>query len=191
MKQFNLSSKLLSLILIVTAILLAVVFFIFTLEIRDKAEQQCLASGLYNMENCPHKDYVPFLSYIGFSISLFLGILGVFLWFSVKKCSECIDVNKLKTAFEGIGLIFGSTKYFDLSSSEGSELVKKFNITKVPTVILAGDTSAYPGLENFWLQFGTIEDNNIYVFRSLELIQDVVYFDLNQNKIVGISDTNN
>jgi uncharacterized protein YpmS len=100
MKQFNLSSKLLSLILIVTAILLAVVFFIFTLEIRDKAEQQCLASGLYNMENCPHKDYVPFLSYIGFSISLFLGILGVFLWFSVKKYSEELSEKEKRLEIE-------------------------------------------------------------------------------------------
>lgn len=86
MKQFNLSARLLSLILIATALLLAVLFFMSTIEIRDKSMQQCLA--IYTEETCPHKDYIPLQSYIGFSISFFLGVLGVFLWFSGKKYSE-------------------------------------------------------------------------------------------------------
>lgn len=101
-----------------------------------------------------------------------------------KSCDECYNPNNVhKLIFQKMGIVFKDEKNIDISSLAGKELIDKFSIEKVPTVLLSGDVSEYPGLVDSWKDVGTVEDGGVYVFRKLEIIGQV-YRDLVTNNII-------
>lgn len=69
-------------------------------------------------------------------------------------------------------------------SPEGKAFLERHQIEKIPTVILSGDLNAYAGFQQVWGRVGTAESDGVYVFRSVEAIQGVQYFDMNKNEII-------
>jgi hypothetical protein len=80
-------------------------------------------------------------------------------------CTECYDVTIHKQILERFGMVIGSEKTVDISSSEGKGLVAKYSLTSIPAVIVNGDVSLYEGFDQVWSSVGTIENGN-YVFRN-------------------------
>ena len=70
------------------------------------------------------------------------------------------------------------------ASPKGKALLSKYKLEKIPTVILSGDLNAYSGFPQAWLQGGTVEADGNYVFRNLEAIQGIKYFDMNTNEVI-------
>ena len=102
-----------------------------------------------------------------------------------SSCSECYDASvhsEILQNPQGLNMKVSSTKEIDISSSEGKSLLKKYSITKVPTVIISGDADLYPTLSQIWPQVGTRESDGAYVFRALELMDGAVYRDLLTNE---------
>lgn len=95
--------------------------------------------------------------------------------------AEEVYIQILQSAF-GVNPIGQETVSY--ASSEGKALLSKYKIGKIPTVILSGDMNAYNGFPQAWLQGGTVESDGNYVFRSLEAIQGIKYFDLNKNEVI-------
>ncbi len=100
-----------------------------------------------------------------------------------NSCSECYDVETHMQILPGFGIHIDEPLLYDVSSTEGQELIQKYSITKVPTIILSPDASVYDSLNQVWTQVGTVEKDGWYIFRSVE--QMGVYKDLNQNKTIG------
>jgi len=48
-----------------------------------------------------------------------------------------------------LGLYINDETDMDVNFGEGKEVAKKYNITKVTTIILNGDLRAYPNFDNF------------------------------------------
>ena len=69
----------------------------------------------------------------------------------------------------------------DLSSDKGKELVQKYSIEKVPTVILSDEVRVYPSSTGLG-QFFSLEKDGSYVFRQLDVVG--AYKDLATNSIV-------
>ncbi len=70
------------------------------------------------------------------------------------------------------------------NSPEGKVILSKYNLEKIPTAILSGDLNAYNGFQQAWLQVGLVEADGSYVFRSLEVIGGIKYFDMNKNEVI-------
>jgi len=103
-----------------------------------------------------------------------------------ESCDECYDVNVHRSILiQSYGLKFGKEIRIDVSDEQGSYLVKKYNITVIPTFILSGDAGAYLQLERVWAGVGTIEDDGSYVFRNMGAMQGSVYKDLTTGEIKG------
>ena len=85
-----------------------------------------------------------------------------------KSCSDCFNITELKGSFQGLGIFINSEKYIDVSASGGKEIIAKYNITKVPTIILSKEISDYETLNKQLGQVGTFEKDGNFVFRSLE-----------------------
>ena len=100
-----------------------------------------------------------------------------------KSCTECykVTVHSQILGEKGMGVKFESEETFDAGSAKGKEMIAKYNITKVPTVILSGEISAYPSSAGL-IQFFSIEKDGSYVFRSLEAVG--TYKDLSSNTVV-------
>lgn len=85
-----------------------------------------------------------------------------------KSCSDCFNITELKGSFQGLGIFINSEKYIDVSASDGKEIIAKYNITKVPTIILSKEISDYETLNKQLLQIGTFEKDEVFVFRELD-----------------------
>ena len=100
-----------------------------------------------------------------------------------NSCAECYDVENHMTILPRFGIYIDKSVPYDISSANGKALVQKYNITKVPTVILSPDVSVYSSVVQVWDQVGTVETDGWYIFRATE--QMGTYKDLSQNKIIN------
>jgi thiol-disulfide isomerase/thioredoxin len=85
-----------------------------------------------------------------------------------KSCEDCFDVDELKGSFLGLGIYFDNEKSVDISSSEGQNLLTKYNITAIPTIILSKEIQDYDSIKKMLEQIGTFEDDDKFVFRRLD-----------------------
>lgn len=100
-----------------------------------------------------------------------------------QSCSDCYDVGihkQILTNPGGYNINIQNEKEIDISDEEGKELIKKYNIIKVPTILLSSEASVYPSaksLENFF----NLEDDGSYVFTNFDAMgKDIIYKDLTQ-----------
>jgi cold shock CspA family protein len=77
-----------------------------------------------------------------------------------------------------------STKTVDASSNEGKSLISKYNITAVPTILITGDVSVYDPLAAIWPSVGSVEEDGVYVFRTMSAVRGSVYKDLSTGQVV-------
>src|SRR3989344_4820657 len=96
------------------------------------------------------------------------GIVDI-IYLTDKSCEDCFDITNLKQSFQSLGVFIDNEKTIDISFSEGKNLIKKYSITKVPTVILSKELSTdYLQIKNVLEQVGTFEADSSYVFRELD-----------------------
>lgn len=95
-----------------------------------------------------------------------------------ETCKECYNISIHKAILTNFGLEITAEKMYDYASLEGKTLVKKYNITALPTILLSAEAEAYKGLVLAWERVGTVEDDGTYVFRALDVMQGSSYKDL-------------
>ncbi|MEK6845256.1 MAG: hypothetical protein AABY26_00740, partial [Nanoarchaeota archaeon] len=98
-------------------------------------------------------------------------------------CTECYNATQNKLILEQFGLVFDKVKELDYTLAEAQGLIAKHKITKIPTIILTGDTDIYPSLAQVWKDVGSVESDGSYVFRKVEVFGQP-YRDLEQGKII-------
>lgn len=104
---------------------------------------------------------------------------------SDRSCGSCYNVSIHENILNGFGVAFSGINVYDMNSSEGARLVSLYNITKVPTMLMSPDAKYYESLQGIWKQVGTIEKDGWYVFRDMNAVRGIVYFDLSLNKTVN------
>jgi len=101
-----------------------------------------------------------------------------------KDCAECFDVNTYKKVLEdpkGFAVKLDKEQRLDVNDPKGKELIAKYNITQVPTVILSDEINVYPSMQAL-KQFFSVEKDNYYVFRKVQLLG--TYKDILNHKVV-------
>lgn len=98
-----------------------------------------------------------------------------------ESCSECYNVTVHKVVLKGFGIVIDEETTIDIGTQQGQALLKKYGITKVPTIILSEDAAAYAALAQVWEQVGEIAEDGSYVFTNMEQLQGVKYTDLEEN----------
>lgn len=98
-------------------------------------------------------------------------------------CKNCLDITLQDQALQSAGIFIKDQKTVDVSSTEGKAIVAKYKITKVPTILIGGQTADYPGFDTNWINFGTIAADGTHIFTKVELMGGP-YRDLTTNKIV-------
>ncbi len=109
--------------------------------------------------------------------------LTTLIMLSDSSCDECYNVTTHKSIIPNFGIIISKESSYDISSSEGKKLVGKYNITKVPTIVLSSDAKEYPQFLQVWNSVGTVEKDNWFVFRKIEVMG--TYKDLTSNEVVA------
>ena len=109
-------------------------------------------------------------------------------------CKSCYDVAVHRTILNASQMSLSGERIIGTDSAEGRALIAKYNITKVPTMLISPGakyydfpTGAFGGgsLQDIWKTIGTIESDGWYVFRNMDAMRGAVYFDIAQNKIIN------
>ncbi len=95
----------------------------------------------------------------------------------MASCAQCYDVHLLRDWLRARDLDASRERDVDASSAEGKALVSRYAISALPTIIIQGDTSAYPAIAQAWETMGTNESDGTLVLRGLERLH-VTYYDL-------------
>lgn len=85
-----------------------------------------------------------------------------------ENCADCYDVSFHYEQLTQLYLlhVVNRTRY-DIGSTEGQELIARYNITMLPTILLSPDTKYYTSLADSWNSSGTIEPDGWFVFRNV------------------------
>ncbi len=83
-----------------------------------------------------------------------------------ESCSECYDVFLHEQVFERLGMKTDQVRKVDISEAEGQELIEKYFITEVPTILLRGEVNLYDGFVQTWRDAGSEEADGTYVLRA-------------------------
>lgn len=127
-----------------------------------------------------------FLPYRDLERSKILGLVDL-VYLTDSACGDCYKAEAVQKPIlkQGYGVGIQSERTVDISSGEGQGLISKYNVTKVPTVLLSPEADQYVNLKNVWKNVGTVESDGWYVFREMQQLRGVVYKDLSTNQIVG------
>lgn len=99
-------------------------------------------------------------------------------------CSDCFDISMLAKNLKAYGIVFGEEKTLPFDSKEGKELILKYNIKSIPTVIFSDDALEYEQISSVWDEVGTTEDDGMLVLRKV----NPPYLDIESGDVKGIVD---
>ncbi|MBL7056371.1 hypothetical protein ISS07_05645 [Candidatus Woesearchaeota archaeon] len=101
-------------------------------------------------------------------------------------CVECYNVEIHRQILARFGMFVGEDEKLDISSKEGNALMDKYDIEKIPAVVISGDVEAYPSFAQVWEQVGTIETDGNYIFRNVEVLgEQIIYKDLSTGEVTS------
>ncbi|VVC72256.1 Thioredoxin domain protein [uncultured archaeon] len=110
------------------------------------------------------------------------GIVDV-VYLNDSSCTQCYNVTDHEAAIVSFGIYVNSRRTFDVSSAEGRQLIARYNITAVPTILFSPEASAYSSLGRVWSSVGSVEPDGWFVFRDPSTIG--AYKNLTTGRIVN------
>lgn len=105
-------------------------------------------------------------------------------YITANTCDDCYDPYTLRGFINSSHIIVGKERAFDIASPEGRAVAARYNITRVPTIIMDEEAGLYPNLLPGWLVVGTVEDDGAYVLRNLERLS-VVHYDIVSKRVMN------
>lgn len=96
------------------------------------------------------------------------------------ECETCFDLEPFADYFSQNGVEADQIESVDYNSFEGKRLLKKYDITQVPTVIVRGDISSYDFMQGLVDSVGEMRNNDFVVTRL-----QPPYLDLEEDRVVG------
>ncbi len=101
-----------------------------------------------------------------------------------ETCSSCYDVRlNNQILVRNFGIVLDNETVTNMSSEYGKSLLKQYNITKVPVIIVSPDAAEYERFIQVWPQAGSVEKDGWYVMRNPGLIGS--YRDLAKGIVVN------
>lgn len=110
------------------------------------------------------------------------GLVNV-IYLKDDSCSGCYDVHVNKQILErNFGLVLVNETNADVSSDYGKSLIKQYNITKAPVILVSPDANVYDRFVQAWPQVGDIAKDSWFVMRNPNVLG--TFRDLSTGQIV-------
>ncbi|MBI2580459.1 hypothetical protein HYV85_01490 [Candidatus Woesearchaeota archaeon] len=120
--------------------------------------------------------------YLNVSTGKITGITQLIL-LNDSSCTGCYDITMHIPIVRRFQVNPVTIKVTDAASAEGKELISRYKITAVPTILVTGDVSPYEQLLGIWPTVGTTEKDGALVFRTMSAIAGSPYKDLTTGKV--------
>jgi hypothetical protein len=96
-------------------------------------------------------------------------------------CDFCFDITSAIDSLKNQNINITEEETISSNSDQGKEIIEKYGIEKLPTIIVSGETNKSEQLAKYFEDNGKIQDKN-FVYSS----QTSPYFDTKTNKITGL-----
>ncbi|MBI1972402.1 hypothetical protein HYS50_00160 [Candidatus Woesearchaeota archaeon] len=100
---------------------------------------------------------------------------------TTNECEDCFDIEKAVTAVKNQNVNITEETLLDGGSQEAQELVKKYNIAKLPTLVIQGELNKSESLMKFYENNGVVIDANTSIYTNIQ----PPYYDVQQGKVIG------
>ncbi len=97
------------------------------------------------------------------------------------NCQNCFDIEKAIEELKNQNVKIINEEEILSNSQQGKEIISKYNIKKLPTIIVSGEIEKSEQLVNYFKQKGEIQDDK-FIYTDIA----PPYFDTALNKITGI-----
>lgn len=99
-----------------------------------------------------------------------------------KACTTCYNASMHSIVLaQSFGMSFKEEKYIDISTKAGQDLIKKYGIKYVPTLLLGKEAEIYSALGEAWKDVGDQAADGTFVFRNVNMLAGITYKDLASN----------
>lgn len=78
---------------------------------------------------------------------------------TAPDCADCFNLAPFIETIKELNVKVENEEILNLSDNEAQKLIKQFNITKVPVVLVRGEIKKDKTLESFWNKIGKIEED--------------------------------
>jgi hypothetical protein len=99
-----------------------------------------------------------------------------------SSCTQCIDMSPLIDAFRQAGVTITSQETFEYNTPEAEEFIERFDIQKVPSLVISKGITEYDAVKEIWSQLDAIEKDEYYVLHALQ----PPFRDLQSGEIAGM-----
>jgi len=98
-----------------------------------------------------------------------------------ESCTLCFDISTFSSGISQLdGVNVTAEKSIDISSSEAEALISKYDIQKIPTVVITGQIND-SRLSAVWQQIGEVKNDAVIVSEV-----PPPYFDITTSKVIGL-----
>jgi len=104
-------------------------------------------------------------------------------YLTVASCKECVTSDTYREFLNQSRVLAYRESYVDVTSVAGKDLVKRYNITRAPTLILSKEALDYPGFAPGWTVVGSEEPDGTLVLRDLERLE-LIHVDLTTGRVM-------
>lgn len=104
------------------------------------------------------------------------------IYLKKDDCNNCSDLTLFINQLEESGLKFKKQVEVDVTSNEGKNLINKYKIKKVPTIIMDEEAEVYPNIVQSWNQLGSIENDGSFILRQIQ----PPYYSVEEAKVKGL-----
>ena len=99
---------------------------------------------------------------------------------TAEGCSDCYDIDAVISKLENMNLNITSKDTIDWKNENAKELIQKYNIKKVPTLLVLGEIEKSSALTSAWSSYGEKVQDALVVTK-----QEPIYLDTATGKEVG------
>ncbi|MEM4389449.1 MAG: hypothetical protein QXG98_02195 [Candidatus Micrarchaeia archaeon] len=100
-----------------------------------------------------------------------------------QGCDSAVRVaTQLARQADSLGIILQRENRVAFDSPEGRALIQKYNIARIPTILLSHEAGSSQQLQNAWRAVGSIEPDGTFVLRNLQ----PPYRETASGRIVGV-----
>lgn len=107
------------------------------------------------------------------------GVVNVIL-INKPDCTACFNASQYLPQLEALGVTFGKTKV--LAATNAQKYLKKYNINRLPAIILSKELKTYPKLVQAWPRIGTVAQDGSFILQGAQ----PPFYDLKEERVRGI-----
>jgi hypothetical protein len=104
----------------------------------------------------------------------------VLIGINVGECADCYNISTVISKLKNLNVNITSKDVIDWKSSNAKELIQKYNIQSVPTLLVFGEINKSSSLVSFWNTYGEKREDALVLTK-----QTPIYYDTATGNAIG------